>query len=247
MPPRERATVLPGRLLLRFGLLVIILGIGFFLLRLPVVREHLELEVATTTLARLRHHPATAPVFVVTAGLLTAVGLPGSVPLLLGGLVFGAALGGLLGFAGNLTGAALSWLLCHSLARELVTHLLGRHKLALERLVEKHGFWTLVRLRFVPIPFAVTNYGASLAGTPFSMYMASSALALLPVSFIYSYFAATLASAAGAERAGVVRNLVLAVLLLLALSFLPTRIMARRRREPTTPETEPSPPREDRS
>jgi uncharacterized membrane protein YdjX (TVP38/TMEM64 family) len=238
---------LPGRALARFLIFVVLLAAGFLTLRLPAVRALLEVEALTAMLERLRVHPAAAPSFVVGAAVLTAVGMPGSVPLIVGGVVFGAFFGGVLAFAGNVGGAALSYFLGHHLARELVVHIFGNRIERLGEALEREGFWTLVRLRFVPVPFAVTNYGACLAGVSFGTYLSSTALALLPITFVYTYFAATLVGVAEADRAGVLRQLGLAVLLLLLLSFVPPRIMAWRRRKAQSRETEPPPPPEDRS
>jgi uncharacterized membrane protein YdjX (TVP38/TMEM64 family) len=113
-------------------------------------------------------------------------------------------------------------------------------------MLERHGFWALFRLRYVPVPFAITNYGASLAGLAFSTYAWSTAAALVPVTFLYTYFASSLMSLAGAERAGVLRNLLLATLGVLALSFLPPRISAWRRRRAQRTGSGPAPPPADR-
>ena len=149
--------------------------------------------------------------------------------------------------APSVGGGGVSYFLGHHLARELVVHIFGDRIERLGQALEREGFWTLVRLRFVPVPFAVTNYGACLAGVSFGTYLSSTALALLPITFVYTYFAATLVGVAEADRAGVLRQLGLAVLLLLLLSFVPPRIMAWRRRKAQSRETEPPPPREDRS
>ena len=76
--------------------------------------------------------------------------------------------------------------------------------------------------------------------------MASTAVALVPVTFLYTYFASSLIDVAAADRAGVLRNLLLATLGVLALSFLPPRISAWWRRRAPKPGAAPAPPPADR-
>jgi uncharacterized membrane protein YdjX (TVP38/TMEM64 family) len=222
-------------LVLRFLLFALILTGGVLALRTDAVRAELEPERLTATLERLRGEPWAAPAYVAACAILTTLGFPASVLIFAGGAVFGALLGGLCAYAGDLTGALLSFVLAKTLARDLVVHLLGRRLAPLEAMLERHGFWTLFRLRYVPVPFAVTNYGASLAGIPFATYASSTAVALLPVTFLYAYFASSLVDVAAAERAGVLRNLLFATLAVLALSFLPPRISAWRRNRSSAP------------
>ena len=237
----------PGKLLLKFALFVAILAAGFLALQLPGVRDQLVLDTLTTNLDNLRRHPAAAPVFVVATALLTAVGLPGTVPVVAGGAVFGALSGGLLAFTGMVAGAALSFALAHTLARDFVRHLLGSRLERFERQLQRLGFWTLLRLRFLPMPYAIVNYGVCLAGVRFSTYIYSTALALLPICLTYAYFASSLLGAAGPDRAGVLRNLALAILFLFVLSFVPPRLSAWWRRSSRRDVPAPPPPREGRS
>jgi uncharacterized membrane protein YdjX (TVP38/TMEM64 family) len=236
----------PRGLVLRFLIFAAILVGGFLAIRSDAVRGHLEVEQLTATLERLRGEPLAAPLYVAVSVVLLAVGFPASVLVFAGGAVFGAFYGGVLAYAATLGGAILSFVLARTLARDLVVHLLGKRLAPLEAVLERHGFWALFRMRYVPVPFAVTNYGASLAGLPFSTYAWSTAAALVPVSFLYTYFAASLIDVAAAERAGVLRNLLFATLAVLALSFLPPRIIAWRRRRAPRPAPAPDPPPADR-
>jgi hypothetical protein len=49
----------------------------------------------------------------------------------------------------------------------------------LER-VEHHGFWAPVRLRFVPIPYALVNYAAAFAGVRPGVFVTATAVGLAP-------------------------------------------------------------------
>jgi uncharacterized membrane protein YdjX (TVP38/TMEM64 family) len=238
--------VAPRGLVVRFLIFAVIVVGGFLALRSDTVRSQLDLEHLTATLERLRGAPLAAPLYVVASALLLSLGFPATVLVFAGGAVFGALYGFFLAYAATFSGAILSFALARTLARDLVVHVLGKRLQPLEAMLERHGFWTLFRLRYLPVPFAVTNYGASLAGLDFATYAASTALALVPVTFLYTWFASSLMHAAGAERAGVLRNLLLASLLVLALSFLPPRISAWRRRRAQRLAGEPAPPPADR-
>ena len=240
MPPPPRGLVL------RFILFATIVVGGFLVLRSDAVRSQLDAEHLTATLERLRSELWAGPIYVVVSAVLLALGFPATVLVFAGGAVFGTLYGFVLAYAATLGGAVLSFALGRTLARDLVVHLLGKRLAPLEAMLERHGFWALFRMRYVPVPFAVTNYGAALAGLPFSTYFWSTAAALVPVTFLYTYFAASLIDVAAAERATVLRNLLLATLGVLALSFLPPRIIAWRRRKAPTPGADPAPPPVDR-
>ena len=62
-----------------------------------------------------------------------------------------------------------------------------------EILLRRRGFWSLVGVRYMPIPFAVVNYGAAMAGLHFSTFLLTTLLGLIPALIVYSYFAATVA------------------------------------------------------
>ncbi|HVR28862.1 MAG TPA: VTT domain-containing protein [Thermoanaerobaculia bacterium] len=237
---------LPRGLVLRFALFAALLAAAFLVISSKTVRDQLEIETLTATLERVREEPLAAPLYIAATALLAAAGFPASVLVLAGGAVFGALFGGVLAYLGTLAAALLSFALARTLAHGLVVHLLGPRLAPLDALLEQHGFWALFRLRYVPVPFALTNYGAALAGLPFATYAWSTAAALVPVTFLYTYFAASLVEVAAAERAGVLRNLLLAGLAVLALSFLPTRISAWRRRKARTRPAAPAPPPADR-
>ena len=240
MPAPSRAIIA------RFVVFALIVVGGFLLLRTDTVRSYFELENLTATLERLRGMPLVAPLYVIVSAVLLALGFPATVLVFAGGAVFGTVLGFFLAYAATFGGALLSFVLARTLARDLVVHLLGARLAPLEKMLERHGFWALFRLRYVPIPFAVTNYGASLAGLSFSTYASSTAVALVPVTFLYTYFASSLMDVGSADRATVVRNLVVATLGVLALSFLPPRISAWRRRRAQRLTGDPAPPPADR-
>jgi uncharacterized membrane protein YdjX (TVP38/TMEM64 family) len=120
------------------------------------------------------------------------------------------------------------------LGRDLFRRLLGSRHTAIESAIHRRGFWSMVRLRFLPVPFPVANYGSALLGVPYRLFLTSTALAYVPILIVYSYFAATVVRVGEAEREVILRRLAFSVVLLLLLTFLPPWI-ARWRNGPSKP------------
>ena len=172
---------------------------------------------------------ALAPlIFVPLYAGAVALGIPGTIPTLMGGAVFGLWWGTLLNWLGATIGANLAYLLARFLGREGITQLLGARAEkwpAMERLdraVRKHGFRGMLTLRLIPVvPFNALNFGGGLVGMSWPSYALSTALGILPGTFVYTMFAdALLQGSTEASRDAFVRMAVAGVLLVF-LSFLP--------------------------
>ena len=219
---RQRLT----RFLILLGLVI---G-GFLVLRVTPLSRYLTVNELAALLETLRQQPAAPLLFVLGSALLPSFGLPASLIIFSGGAVFGTLYGGLLSLVGLYAGAIVCYLLARTLARDLVVHLLGKRLAPVERLLERHGFWTMVRLRMIPIPYAVINYGAGIVGVRLRIFALATVIGLAPITFVLSYFSSALVAAAEGERAETLRNLGAASLLLVGLSFLPAIFKAWRRR-----------------
>ncbi len=217
---------------LRFTLLVVFLVGAFLLFRHTPLNELLTRERMISLMSELRA-AWWAPVALIGLYLIVSPsGLPVSPLIWAGGVVFGVWWGWLYNFLGALLGASASYLLARALGRDLVLHIASRPLLErAERILERHGFWTLVRVRFLPIPFAVINYGAALAGVRWPVFISASTLGLAPSMVIWTYFGYALFSVTTADRSEVIRNLLVALVLALGLTFLvPLRNAWKRRR-----------------
>lgn len=213
----------PWRAAVRFSLLLALLAAGLLLLRWEPVAQAFEAERLAAWLERFRHAAWAPGALVAIYVVVSPLGLPVSPLILAGGAVFGPAWGSLLNIVGTLLGAVVSFLLARALGRDLLVQWLGSRLARLETLAEQRGFWPLVRLRFVPFPFFVVNFGAALAGVRFSTFLAASAVGLVPAMIVYTYFGAALARAAAeGARPDAVVHVVVALALLLALTWLPT-------------------------
>lgn len=205
--------------ILRFAVLVAIVVGGLALLRWGPVAERLDPAELLATFRAVGAEPW-APVALVAAYVvLCPLGIPVSPLIMAGGVVFGFGTGTLLNVAGTWLGAAATFGVARLLGRDLVAQVLGDRLARVERAVERHGFWTLVRLRFVPIPYALVNYAAPLAGVRTGTFLAATAVGLAPAVALFTYFAAALSRAAAGDRHGVLAQLGAAFLALLVLTF----------------------------
>lgn len=227
--------------LLRLGAIVALALVGLAVARWTPLGQYLDPQYVVDAFQRLKTDPL-APVFLLLAYLLLApLGVPVSPFVMAGGLVFGWAWGSVLNVLGTWLGAASTYLVGRLLGRDLLESLLGGRMKLLEEMVEKHSFWTLVRIRFVPIPYALVNYAAAMAGVRPAVFLGATLLGLVPSITVYTYFAAALFRlVAEPENApAVLLQLTLALALLFALTFLPKWLTGRGKGEGTAGSGEP--------
>jgi uncharacterized membrane protein YdjX (TVP38/TMEM64 family) len=226
--PRGR---LPRHLLLRFLLLMAIVGGGFIALRWTPARDLLTKEAMIATFEGLRESWWAPLVLVASYVVLCPLGVPATPMLVTGGIVFGTLGGWGLSFLGAMLAGGVTYLLGRVLGRDFVVHFFGRRLKKVERAIARRGFWGLVGVRFMPLPYTLVNYCAALAGVRPGMFLLTTAVGIAPITLLFSYFAASLAAAAGPERSGVLVQLVAASLVLLTLSLAPHAWTALRRRK----------------
>jgi uncharacterized membrane protein YdjX (TVP38/TMEM64 family) len=138
------------------------------------------------------------------------------------GVVYGTALGGLLGSVGQITGGLLGYVLMLTSARRMVKRFVGPQPLnRMESLFERSGAWAIVLTRSLPysIPEAMV-FLAGLAGMPTTKFTAALALGSVPTAFV---FAAIGAGWADQPILALVVSYVLPILLLPVALFLMRR------------------------
>jgi uncharacterized membrane protein YdjX (TVP38/TMEM64 family) len=213
---------------LRFAVLVALVAGGLALLRWGPLAERLDAAELLATLRTVGAEPWAPAALVAAYVLLCPLGVPVSPLIMAGGVVFGFGTGTLVNFAGTWLGAAATFGVARLLGRDLVAQVLGDRLAKVEHAVERHGFWTLVRLRFVPIPYALVNYAAALAGVRTGTFLGATALGLAPAVALFTYFAAALSRAAAGDRHGVLIQLGAAFGALLVLTFVVPWFLRRR-------------------
>ncbi len=230
VPPADAAKSSRSSALLRLGILALVLvaaGYGASRAGLLDLRDSAALLAA---IERAREVPYIHVVFVLVYIVVATFGLPATPFTLAGGILFGTALGSGLNWLGATVGATGTYLLARTLGGDALRKLLGGQAARLDLLAGERGFSTLFRLRLLPvIPFNALSFTAALSGIPIRPYVAATGLGILPGTIIYTYFAGSLVGGVSGASSTARTNLIIASVLLLALSFLPSMVQRIRR------------------
>ncbi len=183
---------LPGKVLWRFALFLGIIALGVAVILGTPIRDHLTHDAMAEFFGHVQDSWWSPLVFLATFVVVSLLGLPVSPLVLAGGIAFGAMSGMVYNTLGMFLGSAASYFLAIVLGREFVLHLAGSRLKQVELAFERSGFWPLVQTRFLPIPFALVNYGAALAGVKPYQFLLSTAIGLVPATFMHTYFASAL-------------------------------------------------------
>lgn len=184
-----------------------------------------SLRASARSAMRMRDKPWVPPSFLLFYTGAAAFGLPITPLTLAAGVIFGAALGAALSWGGAALGAAAGYLLARRLGAGAVQTLAGRRAQKLEELSDQTSFLTLLRLQLIPvIPLSALNVACGLARVPFWRYAGAAAVGVIPGSVIYAYFAHQVIAGAAGANARSRTQIIVASLLLLALTFVPTAV-----------------------
>ena len=180
---------IPAKLWLRLGVLVSLLVGGVCLLLFTPVGEIFTQERMLALLGDLRDHPATPFLLMASYAVVTPLGfIPVSPLVISSGMIYGPVWGSIYNILGLLLGAMTGYWVAKLLGRDFVVQLAGDRLKRAEKVFERQGFWPLVQIRFLPIPFAVISYGAALAGVKSLRFLVTSALGLIPATLLHTYF-----------------------------------------------------------
>jgi uncharacterized membrane protein YdjX (TVP38/TMEM64 family) len=226
--PPERGV--PRRLLFRFGLLVVLVVGGFVALKLSPLGSHLNQEDLLAYFKKIQASPWAPAALVLAYVILSPMGLPASPLMVTGAILFGVGWGAVWNIVGTVAGGTVTYFLGRLLGRDFVAHFAGKRLKRIEQQIAKRGFWGLVGIRFLPIPFAVVNYTAALVGIPPGLFLTTMTLGLILPNILYTYATNAVYHAAGGARSQLYLNVVLAFALLAGLMFLPQVIVGRKRK-----------------
>ena len=168
-------------------------------------------------------------IYVLMYILVAVFSIPGTIPTLAAGIVFGPVRGGLLALVSATIGATAAFLIARYLARDFIVEKFGGNPIfrKIEAGVEKNGRDFLILTRLVPLfPYNIQNYAYGVTGIRLIPYAVISLLTMAPASFLYAYMAGDIV-ANGFTRL-LFLKLLAAGVLLFALSQVP-RIFARKK------------------
>lgn len=123
--------------------------------------------------------------------------IPGSILVIVGGILFGPLVGTLISLLAATVASALSFLLARWLGRELLLKHVGHTATfqAIEKGIVHSGIDFLILTRLVPLfPYNIQNYAYGLTAIPFWSFTLISAITTLPGIFIYTLMSHELAS-----------------------------------------------------
>jgi uncharacterized membrane protein YdjX (TVP38/TMEM64 family) len=227
LPGQER----PGGLraaAIRFSVFVAVVLGGLALVRFTPLRENLDPARLRIALDLIRN-AWWAPLALIAGYAVSAVlALPITPLLIASAWLFGIALGSLYSMLGCMVGATLGYLFAAHLGRGFVQQVLGERLVKVEAMLGPQTFWTLVRARWLPIPFPVFNFAAALVGVPIGPFLASSAVGLLIPVTLNTFVWAGLVEATGAERTEQLGKFAFFMVALFALSLLPGWLAKRK-------------------
>ncbi|MCU0678142.1 MAG: TVP38/TMEM64 family protein [Candidatus Pacebacteria bacterium] len=142
--------------------------------------------------------PLAPLLFMFIYAVATIVFIPGTPLTVLGGALFGPLLGTVYVVFGATIGALGAFLLARYFGGRLISESTGR---VVERLREyderlfKKGFVTVLILRLIPLfPFNGLNFGLGLTRLQTRVYLLGTFVGIIPGTFAYVYFGASLAS-----------------------------------------------------
>jgi phospholipase D1/2 len=189
------------KIFFRLGLLALLAVSGFLAVRFTPLGEFMDKDRLLALFEQLRAEWWSPLLLIGLFCVAAPIGLPASPILLAGGMVFGFGLGSLYNMAGLVGGAMISYWVGRALGREAIVQLAGARLRKAEMLFEKRGFWPLVQVRLLPIPFSVVCYAAALAGVPTGRYFVTSLIGIAPATLMHTYFAPkTIHSAIDGEK-----------------------------------------------
>lgn len=126
-------------------------------------------------------------IFVYLLGLVLF--LPGTLLTLLGGALFGPWWGGLFSLIGATLGAGCAFLIARYLNSGWIEKTAGEKLHHLLQGVRQAGWRFVAFVRLVPIfPFNFLNYALGLTSIPFSQYLITTLICIIPGTVGYSYF-----------------------------------------------------------
>lgn len=206
---------------LRLALLAVIVIGGFALFRWTPLAEYARPQVIADFFRNLGTPWWSPLVFIPLYALGTAFGLPGTIPTLAGGAIFGVARGMAFNTIGANLGALFAFLIARYLGRDFVSRILKGRAGEIDEKIGEHGLGTILYLRLIPlVPFNALNFSAGLSRVSLRDYVLGSLIGMLPGTLVYTYFADALIRGTAEARQEAFINFLIAASLLVVFTLL---------------------------
>ncbi len=183
---------------------LVALLIAAFALRLDryVTLDALRDNRAALTELVQNHSILSSLFYVLIYTVAVALSFPGATILsLTGGLLFGATLGAFLTVIGATAGATILFVIARSAAGDVLRVRAGPFLARLSEGFSRNSFNYLLFLRLVPaFPFWVVNLVPAIVGMRLLPFVIATAIGIIPGTFVYSAFGASLGTVFDAGR-----------------------------------------------
>ncbi len=130
------------------------------------------------------------PVFLATHILATAVGVPGTLLVVVGGAKFGLWWGSLWSLIGSTLGAIAAFWIARYLLQDWFRDRFAHHRVYhhLEQLMDTHCFNCVLAVRFAPLsPFNLINFLFGLTSVPAPAYALGTLIGIAPGTVAYTW------------------------------------------------------------
>lgn len=143
----------------------------------------------------LRSRPILAPfLFIIIYALLIVSVLVPTLPMnLAAGFIWGGFWGGIISIAGGSLGASIAFLISRYLAFDYISHKFKNGGWSgLYNMIRDNDWKVVVFARVnIAFPFGIVSYLFGLTEISFVRYLLTTALAIVPLVFVFSYFASS--------------------------------------------------------
>lgn len=134
--------------------------------------------------------PWTVPVFLAAHVIATAVGVPGTLLVLVGGVKFGLWWGSLWSLIGATVGAIAAFWVARYLLQGWFHRRFAKHRIfsQIDKVMDTHSFNCVLAVRFAPLsPFNLVNFLFGLTSVPVGAYALGTLIGIAPGTVAYTW------------------------------------------------------------
>lgn len=192
------------------GCIAVLIAIGFFL-RLGVAQSFLSPQMVQSFISKFGM--AAPVVFMLLYVFLTVFFFPASVLTIIGGVLFGPVIGTLYTILAATLAATIAFKLARWFGRSFVASRVGSRLKGIESKISGDGFWSMVVLRLLFLPYIPLSYAAGLTSMRLIDFVLATFLTNIPGSLAFTYVGASL----GDKNKAIVAILYIALVLCIPL------------------------------
>ncbi len=134
--------------------------------------------------------PWTVPAFITAHIIATAVGVPGTLLVVVGGAKFGLWWGSLWSLIGSTVGAIAAFWIARYLLKDWIRDRFAQRRIyrQLDQVMDTHSFNCVLAVRFAPLsPFNLVNFLFGLTSVPVSAYAIGTLIGIAPGTVAYTW------------------------------------------------------------